>query len=74
MIYYLNGGIRMEYRELILSALEAREKAYCPYSNFKVGAAVLFEDGKMLLLVEQIVLKEQPFLKVFMKGIEKFRL
>ena len=72
----------MEYRELILSALEAREKAYCPYSNFKVGAAVLFEDGKymmevilkMLLLVEQIVLKEQLFLKVFMKGIEKFRL
>ena len=37
----------MEYRELILSALEAREKAYCPYSNFKVGAAVLFEDGKI---------------------------
>ena len=29
------------------SALEAREKAYCPYSNFKVGAAVLFEDGKI---------------------------
>lgn len=37
----------MEYRELIISALEAREKAYCPYSNFKVGAAVLFEDGKI---------------------------
>lgn len=72
----------MEYRELILSALEAREKAYCPYSNFKVGAAVLLRMEKymmevilkMLLLVEQIVLKEQLFLKVFMKGIEKFRL
>ena len=35
----------MEYKELIKTALEAREKAYCPYSNFKVGAAVLFEDG-----------------------------
>ena len=23
----------MDYKELILSALEAREKAYCPYSN-----------------------------------------
>ena len=37
----------MEYKELIHSALKAREKAYCPYSNFKVGAAILFEDGKI---------------------------
>lgn len=37
----------MNHKELIISALEAREKAYCPYSNFKVGAAVLFEDGKI---------------------------
>lgn len=37
----------MEYKELIKSALEAREKAYCPYSNFKVGSAILFEDGKI---------------------------
>ena len=28
-------------KELILSALEARKKAYTPYSEFKVGAAVL---------------------------------
>ncbi|MGL4774068.1 MAG: cytidine deaminase [Clostridium sp.] len=33
--------------KLILSAIEAREKAYCPYSNFKVGAAALFEDGEI---------------------------
>ncbi|MGL4108559.1 cytidine deaminase [Clostridium sp. LP20] len=37
----------MDNRELILKAIEAREKAYCPYSNFKVGAAALFEDGKI---------------------------
>ncbi|MCR6513489.1 MAG: cytidine deaminase [Clostridium sp.] len=37
----------MNSKELIKSAIEAREKAYCPYSNFKVGAAVLFEDGKI---------------------------
>ena len=37
----------MEYKKLIQSALEAREKAYCPYSNFKVGAAILFEDRKI---------------------------
>ena len=37
----------MCYEELIKKALEAREKAYCPYSKFKVGAAVLFEDGNI---------------------------
>lgn len=37
----------MNDRELILKAIEAREKAYCPYSNFKVGAAALFEDGNI---------------------------
>ena len=35
------------YKQLILKAMEAREKAYCPYSNFKVGAAILFENGKI---------------------------
>ncbi|MGL5615405.1 MAG: cytidine deaminase [Sarcina sp.] len=32
--------------QLINLAIEARENAYCPYSNFKVGAAVLFDNGK----------------------------
>lgn len=33
--------------KLIKLAIEAREKAYCPYSDFKVGAAALFEDGNI---------------------------
>ena len=33
--------------QLIAEARAAREKAYAPYSNFKVGAAVLTRDGKM---------------------------
>lgn len=37
----------MDYKELILKAIEAREKAYVPYSNFKVGAAVLTEDNRI---------------------------
>ena len=37
----------MQYNELISEAIKAREKAYCPYSNFKVGAAILAEDGKI---------------------------
>ena len=37
----------MEYKELILKAIEAKNKAYAPYSNFKVGAAVLMNNGNV---------------------------
>ncbi|MEA4826293.1 MAG: cytidine deaminase [Clostridium sp.] len=37
----------MEYKDLIREALRYRENAYVPYSNFKVGAAVLMDDGKI---------------------------
>ena len=33
------GGNKVN-KELILKAIEARENAYCPYSNFKVGALI----------------------------------
>ncbi|EDW88472.1 cytidine deaminase [Drosophila teissieri] len=32
-------------QELILAATEARKQAYCPYSNFAVGAALRTSDG-----------------------------
>ena len=35
----------MTEKELILTAIAAREKAYTPYSHFQVGAALLAEDG-----------------------------
>ena len=35
--------------ELIEKALEAREKAYAPYSKFKVGVAVLTAGGKIYM-------------------------
>lgn len=35
----------MTDRELVHIAKEARENAYAPYSSFKVGAAILCEDG-----------------------------
>ncbi len=37
----------MNKKELIRIASEARDNAYAPYSNFHVGAAVLFEDGRV---------------------------
>ena len=35
------------YRELFLQAQAVREYAYAPYSNFKVGAALLTKEGVM---------------------------
>lgn len=37
----------MTYEELIKKAHEAKERAYAPYSKFKVGAALLTESGKV---------------------------
>lgn len=37
----------MEAKELINIALKAREYAHAPYSNFKVGAAILSGSGKV---------------------------
>lgn len=34
--------------KVIEMALEARELAYVPYSHYRVGAAVLLKDGKIL--------------------------
>ena len=34
-------------KELIKAAREAREKAYCRYSKYSVGAAILDEDGRL---------------------------
>ena len=35
----------MRNSELIKFAIDARRKAYCPYSGFAVGAALLCKDG-----------------------------
>ena len=37
----------MDIKELIKKALEAQEKAYVPYSGFKVGAALLTKNGSI---------------------------
>lgn len=37
----------MTDKELILAAVEARKYAYAPYSNHKVGAALLGKSGKL---------------------------
>ena len=37
----------MKYRELIVQAAAAKESAYAPYSNFRVGAALLAKSGRI---------------------------
>lgn len=37
----------MDYKKLSKIAIDARENAYVPYSKFKVGAAVITEDGSI---------------------------
>lgn len=39
--------MKLTIQELIKKAKDAKEKAYAPYSNFKVGAAVETESGKI---------------------------
>lgn len=35
--------------KLMLEAVEARKNAYAPYSNFQVGAALLLENGEVVI-------------------------
>ena len=39
----------MTPKELIAQAVEARKRAYTPYSHYKVGAALLGKSGKVYL-------------------------
>ena len=37
----------ISYRQLLKQAIDARKQAYCPYSGFAVGAALLCKDGSI---------------------------
>lgn len=39
----------MTPQELVAAALEARRRAYAPYSHYQVGAAVLTRDGAVIV-------------------------
>lgn len=39
----------MSPSQLLQKALEARRRAYAPYSHYKVGACLLCEDGELFL-------------------------
>lgn len=43
----MSGSVDVDYISLLSKAKEAREKAYAPYSKYKVGAALLTADGNV---------------------------
>lgn len=43
------NNLSQEDKELMQIAVEARKNAYAPYSNFQVGAAVLLENGEVVI-------------------------
>ncbi|MDT0607881.1 cytidine deaminase [Croceitalea rosinachiae] len=48
-IYKTEEELSVEDSNLLKQAVNARIKAYAPYSNFLVGAAVLLENGEIVL-------------------------
>jgi cytidine deaminase len=43
----LLGRLTVDDKELVRAALKAREKAYAPYSGYRVGAALLTKSGRV---------------------------
>lgn len=39
----------MNWTELLEAAKAVRERAYCPYSDFQVGSAILTDDGSIFI-------------------------
>ncbi len=49
IVYETEAELSSEDASLMKRAREAREDAYAPYSDFKVGAAVLLENGEVVI-------------------------
>ncbi len=44
----MGSGAKMNEQELIEAAKQAAKAAYAPYSDYQVGAALLFDDGAVI--------------------------
>lgn len=47
-VYDTIEELDLQDKQLLIEAKEASKKAYAPYSNFFVGAAILLENGKII--------------------------
>ncbi|WP_366185009.1 cytidine deaminase [Flavobacterium ovatum] len=48
-VYSNSNELSEETQKLLEKAIEIRRKAYAPYSKFKVGAAVLLDNGEIVV-------------------------
>ncbi len=48
-VYESFEELSSEIKTLMQTAIEARKKAYSPYSKFKVGAALLLDNGEIVI-------------------------
>lgn len=49
IVYDTLQELSTEIQDLMNQAVEIRKKAYAPYSQFRVGAALLLDNGKIVL-------------------------
>ena len=71
----------MNYSELMQQAIEARDYSYSPYSGYRVGAALLSEDGRVFrgCNVENaafspgVCAERTAFVKAVSEGVQTFR-
>ncbi|KAK6541039.1 hypothetical protein TWF694_008418 [Orbilia ellipsospora] len=76
-----HGLTSTEVSTLASKAVAAKELAYCPYSNFRVGCALLCEDGEYVLGANienasypvTICAERTAFSKAIVEGRKKFR-
>ncbi len=47
-VYDNEAELPQDVQDLMSQAIEAREKSYSPYSQFRVGAAILLENGEVV--------------------------
>lgn len=48
-VYDSINELENDVKSLMIEAIEIRKNAYAPYSKFKVGAAILLDNGKIIL-------------------------
>lgn len=49
LVYESSEELSADVKNLMEQAVEIRKKAYAPYSKFRVGAAILLDNGKVVL-------------------------
>lgn len=72
--------MKVSYEQLIENAIEARKMAYTPYSKYKVGAALLSSDNKIIkgCNIENaaygptICAERTAFFKAVSEGVKEF--